>query len=95
MRELATPLWRGSDPDRQAPPSGNPPSYVALRGDGWTFVTYVDGEHEYYDRRVDPYETRNIAASLSPARVSQLDDAAQRMTGCSASTCWTDAARAP
>jgi N-acetylglucosamine-6-sulfatase len=60
------------DPDVQTPQEGNPPTYQAIRSARFTYVHYVDGDTEYYDRLIDPYETDNLAPTLSAARVAQL-----------------------
>ena len=77
------------DPDLQAPVSGNPPSYEAIRTKSFLYVEYVDGEREYYDLRTDPFELHNLAGSLSPTQRAQLHAELMRMENCHTSTtCW-------
>lgn len=77
------------DPDAQRPIAGNPPSYEALRTARFTYVRYYDGEHEYYDRSVDPYELVNRFASLPPGRVAALDAQLAALHHCrGAHQCW-------
>jgi arylsulfatase A-like enzyme len=61
-----------TDPDFQPPPSGNPPSYEALRQQSSVYVEYVDGEREYYDTATDPNELRNIYDTLSSTTRASL-----------------------
>ncbi|WP_410672296.1 sulfatase [Amycolatopsis sp. cmx-4-68] len=84
------PDTEADDPDLPAPHSGNPPSYEALRTHQYTYVEYADGSREYYDRTSDPLELRNIAGTLTTARLSQLHTALTRLTNChNGPTCWT------
>jgi N-acetylglucosamine-6-sulfatase len=77
------------DPDRPRPGGGNPPSYAALRTQAYTYVEYVDGSREYYDRIRDPHQLHNLAGSLRPARLRQLHAALTRLTHCQdGPTCW-------
>ncbi|BCJ48662.1 hypothetical protein Asp14428_01370 [Actinoplanes sp. NBRC 14428] len=78
-----------TDPDRPRPGSGNPPSYAALRTPAYTYVEYVDGSREFYNRRVDPHQLRNIAAKLPPERLAELHRALKALTTCRADTCRT------
>ena len=66
------------DPDAAPPKAGDPPSYVALRMKDALYVEYLDGSGEisYYDLTNDPHELRNIAHTLSGARLKALHEAA-------------------
>jgi arylsulfatase A-like enzyme len=78
-----------TDPDRPGQDSGNPPTYNALRTNAATYVEYVDGTKEYYDRTGDPDELHNTAAALPPDRQSELHQALAAMTNCHGATaCW-------
>jgi N-acetylglucosamine-6-sulfatase len=78
------------DPDLPAPNSGNPPSYEAIRTDTYTYVEYVDGSREYYDRTSDPHELHNLAGTLPPDRLAQLHAALTGLANChGAGSCWT------
>jgi arylsulfatase A-like enzyme len=82
-------LPSASDPDAQLPKQGNPPSYDALRTRSYLFVRYRNGGAlEYYNLRADPQELHNIAASLSPARVAQLEKTLAALTSCREAACW-------
>jgi N-acetylglucosamine-6-sulfatase len=61
-----------NDPDRQEKEDGTLPSYTALRFHDMLYVEYETGEISCYDTKNDPYELRNIAASLSPGLKSKL-----------------------
>src|SRR5579859_1089171 len=78
-----------TDPDFPAPNSGNPPSYEAIRTVTYTYVEYVDGSKEYYDRTTDPNELHNLVGTLSPARLAQLHAALAGLQTCHGGTaCW-------
>jgi len=64
-----------NDPDSGPPAGGNPPTYNALRTLEFTYVEYITGDREYYDRVSDPYELHNIAGQLSTARLGALHSA--------------------
>ncbi len=76
------------DPDLPAPNSGNPPSYEAIRTGVYTYVEYVDGSREYYDRLSDPLELHNLAGTLGAARLGRLHAALTRLANCHGSACW-------
>ncbi len=77
------------DPDRQAAPSANPPSYEAVRTANALYVVYASGEQEYYDTARDPLELDNIAATGVPA---SLKKALAALENChSGVTCWAAA----
>jgi N-acetylglucosamine-6-sulfatase len=52
------------DPDHQTQPSGNPPSYEALRTTQYLYVEYVTGDREFYDLQTDPFELHNRYGEL-------------------------------
>ena len=83
------PDTQADDPDPPAPNSGNPPSYEAIRTGTYTYVEYVDGSREYYDRTTDPDELNNLAGSLPAARLAQLHAALTGLSNCHGGTaCW-------
>ena len=69
-----------ADPDYERDSINIPPSYDALRTARFTYVEYVDGTREYYDRRTDPDQLRNLP--LSPARQAELHAALDRLRKC-------------
>jgi arylsulfatase A-like enzyme len=78
-----------SDPDYQTYPSGNPPSYEAIRTADYLYVEYVDGEREFYNLDRDPFEQRNAIGSMSPRLHQRLRDTLHRMERCRGSAdCW-------
>ncbi|MEV4708410.1 sulfatase [Actinoplanes sp. NPDC049316] len=82
------------DPDNPSRLSGNPPDYAALRTATYTYVEYADGSREFYNRASDPYQLRNVAGSLPPARIAALHRALKGLTTChGGEACWV-AARA-
>ena len=61
-----------NDPDRQEAEDGKLPSYTALRFEDLLYVEYETGEVSCYDVLNDPYELRNIAATLPPEKRKKL-----------------------
>jgi N-acetylglucosamine-6-sulfatase len=87
-----------NDPDRPGKKSGNPPDYTALRLPGAMYVEYTDGSGVigYYDLKSDPYELRNVAAQLSPARKAALHAALLANQTCKGpQQCWTAQSMTP
>ncbi len=79
-----------ADPDFQQPASGNPTTYEAMRTPDFLYVEYVDGEREFYDLRVDPYELHNIYTQLTPYDQELLHVELKRMKAChGAKACWS------
>jgi arylsulfatase A-like enzyme len=92
--EHSDPATDPADPDYTRFTENIPPAYEALRTSSFTYVEYVDGGREYYDRRSDPHQMLNLAAKLAPGRLSELSAALHGLATCEgASTCWP-AARA-
>ncbi|WP_232323712.1 sulfatase family protein [Catenuloplanes japonicus] len=77
--EHRRPEFRPDDPDRQ---KVIPESYAALRTPEWTYVRYASGALEFYDRRTDPHQLRNVAPALSPARKAALAAALDALVAC-------------
>jgi arylsulfatase A-like enzyme len=77
------------DPDFQRASGGNPDTYEAMRGDGFLYVEYRDGEREFYDLRRDPFELDNLARNLPAAELAGLHDELVRMRSCNGGrACW-------
>src|SRR5438105_1586734 len=86
-RSTPTSTCRSSWSDQGFPEVGTAP-------DGGTtekvFVSYVDGETEYYGINDDPYEMTNTAGRLDPATVAKYQKAVAAIKACKGtSTCWT------
>jgi arylsulfatase A-like enzyme len=78
------------DPDYTYDSPNIPPAYDALRTARYTYVKYVDGSREYYDRQADPLQLRNIARTLTPDRIAELDRALHALITCAGpEACWT------
>ncbi|MEU4419316.1 sulfatase [Actinoplanes sp. NPDC024001] len=78
------------DPDYTYDSVNIPPAYDALRTAQFTYVKYVDGSREYYDRKTDPLQLRNLAGKLTPARIAELDTALRGLIACvGPEACWT------
>jgi N-acetylglucosamine-6-sulfatase len=80
--EHRDPATDPQDPDYTHDSPNIPPAYDALRTARYTYVKYVDGSREYYDRKADPLQLRNLAGTLTPARISELDKALQALIAC-------------
>ena len=76
------PFFELDDPDRQGAPSGNPPTYDALRTEHGTYVRYETGEREYYDHAADPWELANVWDHLSRDVQSGLETTLRRLVDC-------------
>jgi N-acetylglucosamine-6-sulfatase len=69
---------------------GMPNSYTALRTVNTTYVEYENGDREFYDRRTDPAEIVNRAASLTGEEQARLSAALRRYRRCKdARRCWS------
>jgi N-acetylglucosamine-6-sulfatase len=78
-----------SDPDFQQPSSGNPTTYVALRSHDFLYVEYADGEREFYDLRIDPFELHNVAGELPPSKLALLHAEVAQVESChDGAACW-------
>ena len=85
-----------TNPDRQTALQGDPPDYEALRFYDSLYVEYATGEVGYYDLATDPYELKNIAGTLPPARRAALHAALMANEACRGSgACWQAARAAP
>jgi arylsulfatase A-like enzyme len=83
------PTTMPSDPDYPVPLSGNPPSYEAIRTPRYLYVEYIDGEHDFYDLRTDPYELDNAYSTMPDGLRSRLHHALLRMSSCHGTAgCW-------
>ena len=78
-----------TDPDAPIPNSANPITYEALRADNSLYVEYDDGETNYYDLGKDPYELKNIAASVPAAEIQKLKSILAANKACKGEkACW-------
>jgi N-acetylglucosamine-6-sulfatase len=77
------------DPDRQDHLAGKPPSYHALRFADALYVAYDNPSRppEYYDLETDPYEQRNVYASLPADRQAELAARLDALRTCAGVTC--------
>jgi N-acetylglucosamine-6-sulfatase len=80
--EHRDPATDPADPDYEKDSINIPPTYDAIRTAEFTYVQYVDGTREYYDRRADPLQLRNLAGGLTPKRLSDLQSVVTAMTTC-------------
>jgi arylsulfatase A-like enzyme len=54
-----------ANPGRTRTIAGTAPAQLMLRGDGWKYVVYSDGDEYLYNRKRDPGETKNLAKERS------------------------------
>ena len=77
------------DPDYQQPASGSPTTYEAMRTNAFLYVEYADGEREFYDLRVDPFELHNIAGDLTRRLLASLHRELRALERCHGGrACW-------
>ncbi|MBI3680302.1 MAG: sulfatase-like hydrolase/transferase [Acidobacteria bacterium] len=55
--------------DRTRQVTAQTPADLMIRGGGWKYIRYWDGEEFLYDLRRDPHETRNLAGERSARAV--------------------------
>ena len=87
-----------ADPDIQEGPSGNPPSYEALRTPDALYVEYDDTAHEvgFYDLKADPMELNNLAGGLASDVKARWHAWTARNAACQgAEACWAAQSAAP
>ena len=79
-----------SDPDKQTPLDGTPPSYAAIRTNSFIFIRYTaTGEIEYYNIARDPYELHNLGPTLPKSRRGYLNAVLNKMIACHGTAqCW-------
>jgi arylsulfatase A-like enzyme len=79
--EFARPANRSSAAQTPVPP------YRAVRTQRYTYVRYDTGEEQLYDLLTDPYQLDNLAATASPALLSDLRARLEAMRTCSGANC--------
>jgi arylsulfatase A-like enzyme len=66
-----------------------PNSYEAIRMSNAVYVEYQDGETEYYDLTLDPFEQNNSVSSLTAAQVMLFHDTISNIKNChNSADCW-------
>ena len=83
------------DPDRQDRGTGNPPSYEAIRTGAFLYVEYIDGEREFYNLRLDPFELHNLAGKLTADQLAALHASLERLVQCHTGPACQAAAHVP
>ncbi|HMF03841.1 MAG TPA: sulfatase [Acidimicrobiia bacterium] len=63
------------------------PEYAAIRTDRYTYVEYVTGERQLYDRRADPDELHNIVNTADPKLVRDLAQQLSALKNCKGGGC--------
>ncbi|MBK6648197.1 MAG: sulfatase [Anaerolineales bacterium] len=62
-------------------------AFRGIRGEGYVYVEYANGEIEFYDLQADPYQLENLAGRLSPETLSRLHVRLEALMECEASAC--------
>lgn len=62
-------------------------TYAAVRTSGRLYVEYTNGEREYYDLGVDPYQLENSYRSADPALVTEMKRKLDALRGCEEAGC--------
>ena len=70
-------------------PSRRVPAYRAIRTRDALYVEYANGEREYYDLAVDPYQLENTYASLTPEESATLSARLETLKDCAGEECRT------
>lgn len=84
------PVTGETNPDRQTPVTGNPPSYEAIRTQDFLYVEYQNSQRELYDLRTDPYELHDIIGTVSQTTRTLLHDKLTALQNChTGNDCWT------
>ena len=74
--------------DNRVETPAKPWMYRGVRTDRYTFVKWTDGFVELYDRRVDPFQLRNLAGAPAYARVvSALAHRTVALKDCAGASC--------
>jgi arylsulfatase A-like enzyme len=77
--------WAAVVPTRPVEPN----SYEAIRMTDAVYIEYQDGETEYYDLALDPFEQNNAVAKLSAAQLQLFHDTVSNIKSChNATECW-------
>jgi arylsulfatase A-like enzyme len=78
-----------ADPDKENVSPSEPNSYEALRMASSVYVSYFDGEEEYYDHETDPFEMTNTIGSLDEDQRAELRRRMHALATCHGSDdCW-------
>jgi N-acetylglucosamine-6-sulfatase len=62
-------------------------AYRGIRTENFVYAEYENGELEFYDLTIDPYQLQNTASTLDPAFQAQLHEQLELLKTCSAQTC--------
>jgi arylsulfatase A-like enzyme len=73
-------LGSGGDADGDA-------AFAGIRTNRYTYVEYFNGEGEFYDRTVDPYQLDNTYPTMYPRLKATLHDRLRALKECSGSEC--------
>ena len=65
----------------------NAAAFTALRSVRWTYVEHGTGEREFYDVRVDPHQTSNLAETTDPVVLKALSSRLLQLANCAADNC--------
>jgi arylsulfatase A-like enzyme len=76
-----------ADPDYQAKPAGDPPTYQAVRTANALYIQYVTGEREYYDLTKDPHRLHNVAKTAPAGRLAALQQKLNALRSCRGKGC--------
>lgn len=71
-----------------------PPAFLALRGDGFAYVEFVDGARELYDLDVDPFELTSLVPTTDETTLGELSARLEVLSTCAGQAC-RDAEDAP
>jgi hypothetical protein len=64
-------------------------AYRGIRTENFVYAEYDNGELEFYDLTIDPYQLQNTASTLDPTFQAQLHAQLELLKTCTAETCRT------
>jgi N-acetylglucosamine-6-sulfatase len=64
-------------------------NFRGIRMEDFVYIEYANGELEFYDLTIDPYQLQNTASTLDPAFQAQLHAQLEALKTCSAEACRT------
>jgi arylsulfatase A-like enzyme len=67
--------------------AGGDAGFAGIRTDRYTYVAYFNGEGEFYDRDVDPYQLKNTFPTMDPTLKATLHERLLALRNCSGAQC--------
>ena len=86
-----------ADETPYAEPAGGvaKPAFSAIRSQNFMFIEYANGEKEYYDLSIDPYQLDNKASSLNPDMLTKFSAKVNELKTCTSDACRNEETKLP